>query len=189
MIGILALQGGFDLHVQALQKIGVETRLVKKPAQLAGLHGLIIPGGESSVLLYLLSKEFRAAITARIKDGLPLFATCAGLILIADTVENPSQESLKLLPVTVYRNAYGRQLDSVILRDIPLYGCTKASLDEAIFIRAPKIPSTSKSVEILAKRDGDPILVRYNNIVAATFHPELCADSFTVYEIAFQNLR
>jgi pyridoxal 5'-phosphate synthase pdxT subunit len=185
MIGILALQGGFDLHAQALQKLGAETRLIKKPEQLGGLNGLIIPGGESSVLLHLLSSEFRAAITARIKDGLPLLATCAGLILIAEHVENPSQESLGLLPVNVYRNAYGRQVDSVILRDIPLSGCKNALLHEAVFIRAPKITSVSTTVKVLALRENDPILVRYQNIVAATFHPELGEDSSDVYEIAF----
>lgn len=187
MIGILALQGGFDLHVQALKKIGVEIRLIKKPEQLGGLSGLIIPGGESSVLLHLLSHQFRTAISVRIKDGLPLLATCAGLILIADKVENPFQESLGLLPISVYRNAYGRQLDSIILKDIPLSGCKSTTLKEAVFIRAPKITSVKDSVEVLAKRDTDPILVRYKNIVGATFHPELSEDCLDVYRIAFKS--
>jgi len=183
VIGVLALQGDFEKHRSRLRELGADATFVSKKQQLEGLRGIILPGGESSVLLKLSSGEFRSALRDRIAHGLPTLATCAGLIFLAKRVENPKQESLGLLDVTVCRNAYGRQKDSFIdpslrwteeghtfLRDSHLL--TSDSL-EGVFIRAPKISSLGSAVSTLAERQGEPILVRQENILAMSFHPEL----------------
>lgn len=187
-IGILALQGGFDLHASKVQELGATPVLVKKEAELSGLSGLIIPGGESSVLLHLTSPSFRDAITRRVKESLPLLVTCAGLIFISERVENPEQECLQLLPVTVKRNAYGRQIDSRIIQNIPWEANELHMLKEAVFIRAPKIIKMSNDVKTLIRYQEDPILVQYKQIVAATFHPELSQESSEIYKMAFSCL-
>lgn len=172
-IGVLALQGDYEAHRVVLDELGAKTVLVRKPEQLAGLDGLVIPGGESSTFLKFLERE---GFLAKLRDFVstkPTFGTCAGAILLAKNVENPSQESLGVLDIAIRRNAYGRQVDSTIIdADTKLGG---ASL-EMVFIRAPKITSTGAEVEVLALRDNDPVLVRQKNILAATFHPELSQD-------------
>ena len=191
-IGILALQGGFDLHAAKIGEFGAIPILVKRPEQLAGLSGLILPGGESSVLLHLADEQFRSAIKARVIDGLPLLATCAGLIFIAEHVENPNQASLGLMPIDVIRNAYGRQIDSTIARELCWEDSSAmkgaAPLDEAVFIRAPKISRVGSGVDTLLRWRGDPVLVQYKNILGATFHPELALCAKAVYSIVFPQI-
>ena len=172
-IGVLAIQGNFAQHAQALAESGAEAVEVRKPEQLADLDGLILPGGESTTILRFLEKlRFFETLEdfCRIK---PVFGTCAGAILLAREVRNPSQRSLGLLDAVVERNAYGRQIDSAILTaETKLAGGPL----EMVFIRAPRIVETGPSVEVLAQRDGFPVLVRQGRIMAATFHPELSAD-------------
>lgn len=174
LIGVLALQGAFDAHARRLAELGAQTRLVRKPEELEGLDGLVIPGGESTTFLWFLERGgfFDALQSYAAKK--PVFGTCAGVILLAKNVENPPQKSLGLLDVTVQRNAYGRQNDSKIIE-------TETSLPggpmEMVYIRAPKITRTGSEVKTLAERDGAPVLVRQGNILAATFHPELSDDT------------
>jgi 5'-phosphate synthase pdxT subunit len=177
-IGVVALQGDFDAHARALVVLGHEVTLVRVPADLDGLEGIVLPGGESTTQLRLLeTSKLRAPLAAAIGGGLPALATCAGLILLARRVVDPEQESLDLLDLTVARNAWGRQLDSFEAtsdrRRLPL-----------VFIRAPRIRDVGARVEVLDTLDGEPILVRQGNVVAATFHPELTGDP-TVIRLAF----
>ena len=175
-IGILALQGAFDAHVQALSRLGVEPVLVRRPQQLDGaspLDGLVIPGGESSTFLRLLERDgFFSALESYVSQK-PVFGTCAGAILLAMQVTNPAQTSLAALDITVERNSYGRQHESTIL-----YAPTTLPGGplEMVFIRAPRITRTGPGVEVLAARDGSPVLVRQGSLLAATFHPELSTD-------------
>ncbi|MGH9794882.1 MAG: pyridoxal 5'-phosphate synthase glutaminase subunit PdxT [Candidatus Acidiferrales bacterium] len=174
-IGILALQGDYEAHGKVLQRLGVEYRYVLRAADLDGIDGLIMPGGESSTMLKFLEAEgLRGAIEKFAKEGGAIFGTCAGVILLAKEVKNPAQESLGLADVAVVRNAYGRQLSSHVaqapskLSDQPL---------EMVFIRAPVIERTGKRVEVLAEYQGQPVLVRDGKVLAATFHPELTQDT------------
>ncbi len=174
IIGILALQGAFDAHARMLQSVGAKTVLVRKPEQLAGLDGLVIPGGESTTFLKHLERAgFFETLKAFVYRK-PTFGTCAGAILLAKHVLSPSQISLEALDITVERNAYGRQNDSRILE-------AETSLPggpiEMVYIRAPRITQTGPDVEVLAERDGSPTLVRQGNLLAATFHPELSHDT------------
>jgi len=174
VIGVLALQGSFPLHIASLERCGARTRRVRKPADLEGLSGLVIPGGESTTMenLALRCGLFEALGKAG-RDGLPIFGTCAGAILLGKGTERP--ERLELVDVEVHRNAYGRQVDSfsddLLLTpfDSPFHG---------VFIRAPiiKDPCESLDCEILGKHDGRPVLLRSGQILMATFHPELTRD-------------
>lgn len=172
VVGILALQGDFSLHLAALKKLNVATKLVKNPADFKGIDGLIIPGGESTTLLYLAETfGLLDEIEEFAKNGGRILGTCAGAILLAKKVSNPTQKSLGLIDIEIKRNAYGRQLDS-----FEAVGRGNKPLVEKLsmtFIRAPKIISTSPKVEILATHNNQPVLVQQNNILAATFHPEL----------------
>jgi 5'-phosphate synthase pdxT subunit len=172
-IGILALQGDFDAHRKRLQELGVEPVLVRKPEQLDEVDGLIIPGGESSVFLNLLGEQGFKKLSDFVREK-PTFGTCAGCILLAREVENPAQKGIGALDITVRRNAYGRQIDSTILE-----GPTKLEGGplEQVYIRAPRIERVGPEVEVLAERDGHPVLVRQGKLLAATFHPELSADT------------
>jgi 5'-phosphate synthase pdxT subunit len=173
-IGVLALQGAYDAHVRTLTSLGAIPRLVRTPAELDGLDGLIMPGGESTTMLKFLDRAGFIDILQTWVRTTPTFGTCAGAILLANRVENPPQRSLAALDITVERNAYGRQMDSTILT-------APTSLPggplEMVFIRAPRIRSTGPGVETLATRDGFPTLVRSGHLLAATFHPELTDDS------------
>jgi pyridoxal 5'-phosphate synthase pdxT subunit len=172
-IGVLALQGAYDAHAKALTALGVTAKLVRTPAELEGLAGLIIPGGESTTFLKFLERGgFLDALQSFVATT-PTFGTCAGAILLAKNVENPTQKSLAVLDITVERNAYGRQIDSTILTaPTKLEGGPL----EMVFIRAPRITRTGAKVETLASRDGFPVLVREGHLLAATFHPELSDD-------------
>jgi pyridoxal 5'-phosphate synthase pdxT subunit len=172
-IGVLAIQGNFAAHAQAIQEAGGQAVEVRKPKELAGLDGLVLPGGESTTMLLLLEKrgffeELRGFCATR-----PVLATCAGAILLAREVLHPAQRSLGLLDAIVERNAYGRQIDSSIeSAETALAGGPL----EMVFIRAPRIREIGPAVEALARRDGYPTLVRQGKILAATFHPEMSRD-------------
>ena len=178
-IGILAVQGDFAAHAAMLASMGVDTVEVRTPADLQGCDGLILPGGESTTQLqFLLDEGLAETIKRFAADGRAVFGTCAGAILLATDVENPRQDSLGLLDITILRNGYGRQLASDVfsgkstLKDEPI---------EMVFIRGPIIDRTGPGVEILATHAGKPAIVQKGNILATTFHPELTSDT-TVHE-------
>ena len=172
-IGVLALQGDFEAHARALGEAGAEAVPVRLPAHLAGLAGLVIPGGESTTLLKLTARDGMLDALGDFARTMPVFGTCAGCILLARRVLRPEQQSLGVLDATVERNAYGRQVDSAILE-------TPTALPggplETVYIRAPRIAEIGPGVEVLAERGGDPVLVRQGRLLAATFHPELSSD-------------
>lgn len=187
VIGVLALQGSFVLHREALQSLGVNSREVRRPEDLSGIHGLILPGGESTVLSKLSQRNglFDRMIELG-TDGLPMFGTCAGAILLGSGSEYPPL--LNLVPVVVERNAYGRQKDS-FEKFLDLEPFDHPYL--CIFIRAPKISlpdSARHSVEVLGQIGGDPILLRYRNLLQSTFHPEL-TDDLRVHEYFLEIVR
>ncbi|MGO9438161.1 MAG: pyridoxal 5'-phosphate synthase glutaminase subunit PdxT [Terracidiphilus sp.] len=176
-IGVLAIQGDYAAHANALIESGAFPSLVKSAEDLClegqSLDGLVLPGGESTTMLKFLEKNlFFDALKDYCKTR-PVFGTCAGTILLAREVRHPPQSSLGVLDAVVERNAYGRQIDSTILH-------AETSLPggplEMVFIRAPRIAEVGPGVEVLAKREGFPALVKQGNILAATFHPELSAD-------------
>jgi 5'-phosphate synthase pdxT subunit len=172
-IGVLAIQGDYASHADALADSGAQPIEVRKPDQLGGLDGLILPGGESTTILHFLEKQGFFQVLQQFCLEKPVFGTCAGAILLARNVLNPPQRSLGLLDATLQRNAYGRQIDSTILtEETTLPGGPL----EMVFIRAPKIIEAGPGVEVLARRDGSPVLVRQGHILAATFHPELSDD-------------
>ena len=185
-IGIIAIQGDFGAHAQMLDRLGLAHRFVRAPQDLAGLSGIILPGGESTTHLKVMTDEgLFDALSQFAANGGAFFGTCAGAILLAREVHNPSQASLGLLDVSVLRNGYGRQLASdgrsaeTKLRLEPL---------EMVFIRAPIIESAGAGVEILAEDAGHPVLVRQGRILASTFHPELTADT-AVHELFLKVVR
>jgi 5'-phosphate synthase pdxT subunit len=171
-IGVLALQGDFEAHRRRLEELGAEVVLVRKPEQLDEIDGLVIPGGESSTFLKLLGKKGFQKLSDFVHSK-PTFGTCAGAILLASKIENPQQTGLNAIDITIRRNAYGRQIDSSIMEAATSLGEDPL---EMVFIRAPRIEQVGQGVEVLAKRDGDPVLVRKGNVMAATFHPELSDD-------------
>jgi 5'-phosphate synthase pdxT subunit len=172
-VGVLAIQGDYAAHATALSETGAEPCEIRKPDQLRELDGLILPGGESTTMLKFLEKRgFFEALEEFARER-PIFGTCAGAILLAREVRNPAQRSLGILDAVVERNAYGRQIDSTILNaETELPGGPL----EMVFIRAPRIVSTGTGVQILARRDGAPTLIREGAAMAATFHPELSTD-------------
>jgi pyridoxal 5'-phosphate synthase pdxT subunit len=172
-IGVLAIQGDFAAHARALEEAGADAVEVRKPAELADLDGLILPGGESTTFLKFLERDGFLQSLQRFVAEKPTFGTCAGCILMAREVAHPAQESLAVMDIRVERNAYGRQIDSAIQT-----GETKLPGGplEMVYIRAPRITGAGPSVEVLAERDGYPVLVRQGPLLAATFHPELSGD-------------
>lgn len=175
---MLAIQGDFDAHSTALTRAGARPLLVRTAEQLGDLDGLVIPGGESTTFLKFFERnqsgeELWSALK-RFSQGKPTFGTCAGCILLASEVTGPAQASLGAFDATVERNAYGRQIDSAIVT-----GPTRLEGGplEMVYIRAPRITRVGDDVEVLAERDGFPVLVRGGNVLAATFHPELSEDN------------
>ena len=172
-IGVLALQGDFEAHQNALQRAGAEAVQVRTAAELDDVAGLVIPGGESTTMLKLLDATGMKEPLRAFGETKPIFGTCAGAILVAKRVTNPVQEALGLMDIEVQRNAYGRQLDSRIVR-------LKPELDggdlEAVFIRAPIIRNVGPDARVLASYNGDPVLVEQGRHLVATFHPELSQD-------------
>ena len=172
-VGVLALQGDFEAHGNALRRAGAEPVEVRSAGQLAGIDGLVIPGGESTTMLKLLQQENMLEPLREFGLRKPIFGTCAGAILLAKEVSSPAQASLALMDIGVERNAYGRQLDSHIARLKP--EGLEADL-EAVFIRAPIIRRVGEEAKVLARHHGDPVLVEQGRHMAATFHPELTQD-------------
>lgn len=172
-IGVLAIQGDYAAHAEALSESGAEPVEIRKPEELDDLNGIVLPGGESTTMLKFLEKHHFFDELKEYCTQHPVFGTCAGTILLARDVQNPAQRSLGILDIVVERNAYGRQIDSSILT-------TETSLPggplEMVFIRAPRIIQTGSAVEVLARRDDFATLVRQGNVLAATFHPELSSD-------------
>ena len=175
-IGILAVQGDIREHADALREVGAEPVEVRLPRDLVGLDGLILPGGESTAMRTLIDLYgLREPIVALARGGAPVYGTCAGLILLADRIADGDEPVLRLLDVTVQRNAYGRQLDSFeaevaipALGEVPVHG---------VFIRAPVVSEVGPGVEVLARdADGRPIAVRQGRVMATAFHPELTPD-------------
>lgn len=170
---MLAIQGDFAAHADALREAGAEAVLIRKPEELAGVDGLVIPGGESTTFLKILERDGFLGALKEFVAAKPTFGTCAGCILLAREVLQPAQASLGVLDATVERNAYGRQIDSSIeVGETKLAGGPL----EMVYIRAPRIVKTGPSVTVLAEREGFPVLVEQGRIMAATFHPELSAD-------------
>lgn len=177
-VGIVALQGDFAAHSRVLEALAVPWSLVKTPAELAAIDGLIIPGGESTTLLKLLqSSGLWEAVAQFHAQGRPLFGTCAGLIVLARETIEPQQASLGLIDLVAARNAYGRQIDSFMDWGTPL---DTAALGEEplemVFIRAPKIVRWGPEVCPLASHRDEVVLARQGRVLVATFHPELTTD-------------
>ncbi len=172
-VGVLAVQGDFAAHVRAVEKAGYRAVEVRRAEAVPGLSALILPGGESTTMLKFLAAEgLDSVIKEFAANRGPILATCAGVILLAKEVTNPEQVSLGVLDIGVVRIGYGRQVHSVIsaIAGPPALGDL-----EAFFIRAPRITRLGRGVEVLARWEDDPVLIRQQNIVAATFHPELTA--------------
>jgi 5'-phosphate synthase pdxT subunit len=182
-IGVLALQGDFALHAKALRRCAeadgdtaIEVREVRKPEELDGLDGLIIPGGESTTLLKLMEEwRFVPALEKFHGAGKPIFGTCAGLILLARDVESPRQFSLGFIDVAVERNAYGRQRESFAASGVAELGDTPHPM-EMVFIRAPRIRRAGPTVHSLARHGDETVMAREGPVLVATFHPELTED-------------
>lgn len=180
-IGVLALQGDFDLHRKALDRAGADSAEVRLPGQLETAAGLIIPGGESTTLLKLLDAwDFVPALEKFHAAGKPIFGTCAGMILLAREVSNPSQFSLGFIDVAVERNAYGRQKESFETVGTARLDGEPAPL-KMVFIRAPRIRRLGPGVSPLAHHGGECVMARQGSVLVAAFHPEL-TDEGTVHE-------
>jgi 5'-phosphate synthase pdxT subunit len=178
-IGVLALQGDFAAHLEMLEEIGASAREVRTAEGLELVDALIIPGGESTTMLRILHRERLWDALADFGAKKPIFGTCAGAILMAKDVSHPQQESFAFMDIAVVRNGYGRQIDSriVALEPEPDAKPLLGENVEAVFIRAPIINRAGDGVEVLMRYNGDAVLVRQGNHLAATFHPELTTDS------------
>jgi 5'-phosphate synthase pdxT subunit len=175
-IGVLASQGAFAEHIIMLQKLNIDAVPVRLPGELKGVDGLIIPGGESTTISRLMvSYELMNEIASMTAEGMPLFGTCAGMILMAKKIAGNTTKSLGLMDITVKRNAFGRQVDSFETElDIPALG---EEPFHAVFIRAPIIEHCAKSVEVLARLNNNTIVAaRQEKLLATAFHPELTDD-------------
>lgn len=176
-VGTLALQGAFEAHQQRLRQCGVEAPQVRTPRDLSGVDALVMPGGESTTMSKLLqSSGLFDAIGERIADGMPVFGTCAGMILLAAEVLDgrPDQRCFEAIDIAVRRNGYGRQVDSFETElDVPSAG---AAPFHGVFIRAPKVERVGDGVEVLAEHDSVPVLLRAGRVSVASFHPELAGD-------------
>ena len=174
-VGVLALQGAFAAHSDCLTSIGVQSIEVRTPEQLSCVDALLMPGGESSTMSQLLeSSGLFDPIAARIADGMPVFGTCAGMILLASEILDgrSDQRNFSAIDISVRRNAFGRQVDS-------FEATIKSSVGDfqGVFIRAPRIERVGDQVEILGSINDEPVLVRQGNVLAASFHPELSNDA------------
>lgn len=194
--GVLALQGAFVLHVQALARLGEEVTEVRTLEDLVSVNRLVIPGGESSVMAMMAERSgLMGQLRERISSGMPTLGTCAGAILLATEVLDgrAGQTSLSVLDISVRRNAFGRQADSFSTElEISVEGSAsdsdpkaQAPLNEsmtAVFIRAPAIVRTGDGVDVLARFEDEPVFVRQGSVIATTFHPEL-SDDDTVHQL------
>ncbi|MBU0753674.1 MAG: pyridoxal 5'-phosphate synthase glutaminase subunit PdxT [Planctomycetes bacterium] len=175
-IGVLALQGDFHAHGRVFEKLGVPWREVARPEDFKDLNGLVIPGGESSTFLKLLTPELKEELLGLAARGGMIYGTCAGALLLAREVLNPRQMGLGLLDMVIERNGYGRQAQSFVCRrdDPEVEGDDLPS--ELVFIRAPRIRKVHDQVRVLGRVKGEPVYVRHKGIMATTFHPELTDD-------------
>ena len=174
VVGVLALQGAFAAHAECLDSLGVMVRQVRVPADLAGISALVMPGGESSTMSQLLeSSGLFDPIAGLLAARTPVFGTCAGLILLGSEIVDgrPDQRSFGALDISVRRNAYGRQVDS-FETDLD----TSLGSVRGVFIRAPRIERLGPGVEVLARLEDEPVLVRQGSVLGASFHPELSGD-------------
>lgn len=172
-VGVLGLQGDFREHLCVLERLGVEGVDVRTTEDLEGVKALIIPGGESTTLAHLMAQSgLDTAIQERARQGMPIYGTCAGMILLAKEITEGYPQSLGLMDICVERNAYGRQLDS-FEADIEVKGL---GAFHAVFIRAPKVVRCGPQVEVLAEHEGTAVLVRQGRLLAGSFHPELTDD-------------
>lgn len=175
-IGVLALQGDWAAHSNVLRALGAEVRTVRTAADLGLVRALVIPGGESTAMLRLMEPlDLARGVVDRVGVGMAVLATCAGIILLAQTVL-PEQLSLGVLDVDIERNAYGRQLHSTVSQIAVTAEFGDPPTMEAVFIRAPRITRCGPAVEVLGRWDEDVVMVRQGRVLAATFHPELTDD-------------
>jgi 5'-phosphate synthase pdxT subunit len=177
VVGVLDLQGDVREHRRALEKCGAEVMLVKTPEDLAKVQALVMPGGESTTIGKLLQwTGLDVAIQKRVEGGMPIYATCAGAILLSKKIIGREKApALGLLDVTLERNAYGRQIESFEAEVETHWNGAPRTLP-AVFIRAPKIEKIGKGVKVLATWKGEPVLVQQDHLLASTFHPELTND-------------
>jgi 5'-phosphate synthase pdxT subunit len=178
-VGILAVQGDFEAHAGTLARMGADCVFVRTPRDLEGVDAVVLPGGESTTQWkFIVEEGLDKSLLAHAARGGAIFGTCAGAILLAKEVRNPAQQSLGLADITVTRNGYGRQLASEVR-----HGAAAISSEpiEMVFIRAPIIERVGPEVEVLAKSEGQPVLIRQGHILIATFHPELTRNT-TVHE-------
>ena len=175
-VGVLALQGNFREHLATLERCGADAGEVRTTDDLEQVHGLIIPGGESTTVGKLMARYgLDRAIRERVAGGMPLFGTCMGLIVMAREIEGSDQLRLGLMDVTVRRNAFGRQVDSFEC-DLDVAGISPPPV-RAVFIRAPYITRVGQDVEVLATFEGKAVLARQGNLLGAAFHPELTEET------------
>ena len=175
LVGVLALQGDVVEHVRALERIGATAHEVKTAPQLEAVDALIVPGGESTTVMKLLQRfELAEPIKARVREGMPFWGTCMGMIVAAHDVDGLAQPTLDLIDITVRRNAFGRQIASAeVPLDVPALGSEPFP---AIFIRAPWVERAGPGVEVIARVDDRGVFVRERNVIATSFHPELTGD-------------
>ncbi|MDR3357945.1 MAG: pyridoxal 5'-phosphate synthase glutaminase subunit PdxT [Desulfovibrio sp.] len=174
-VGVLALQGAFREHLAALRRVGARTVEIRRRKHMEGIDALVIPGGESTTIGKLLAEgDMLDPLKTRLQSGMPVYGSCAGLILLCKTIEGSDQPRLGVLDATVRRNAFGRQVNSFEAKlAVPEIGTAPF---HAVFIRAPVITEVGAGVRILAEIDGRAVAVRENNILATSFHPELTPD-------------
>lgn len=172
-IGVLAVQGNVREHISAFRRLGVEAKPVLRPEHFSGISGIVLPGGESTAMWRIMVRTGLAELIAEaLRDGLPAFGTCAGMVLLAQEIVNWPERYFGVLDIAVERNASGRQVDSFETQ-LVVYGIGEVP---AIFIRAPIVRRVGKGVEVLAEHLGQPVMVQKDHILAASFHPELTPD-------------
>lgn len=177
VVGVLALQGDVREHLAALTAVGAEARPVRRPEELDGVHGLVLPGGESTTISKLATAfGLLEPLRARVRDGLPVYGSCAGMIMLADEILDPrsGQETIGGIDMIVRRNAFGRQNESFEAA-VELDGVSGGPV-HGVFIRAPWVESLGAGVTALARHEGHPVAVRQGNLLATAFHPELTGD-------------
>lgn len=174
-LGILALQGDFEKHCQVLEHLQIPGRLVRKPSDLEGISGLLLPGGESTTIGRLMVRYgLDTAIRERVEQGMAVYGTCAGMILMAREIEGSTQERLGLMHIAVQRNAFGRQIESFEV-DLP-FKPLKDGAVRAVFIRAPVVSKVEAGVQVLSEYGNRIVAVQQDRLLATAFHPELTGD-------------
>ena len=184
IIGVLAIQGAYMKHVETLNRLNISSRLIKTCDDLNEINGIIFPGGESTTIGKLLVNfGIDKILKQYILGGMPVFATCAGLILLAKKIKSYNQFSFNILDIEIERNAYGRQIES-FETDLTL---KNIGYVRGVFIRAPKITYTNSNINIIGTYKNSPVLIQQNNILASTFHPEL-TENCSIHEYFLTNI-